>query len=123
MWTIEVWCAHDRKPGEGISCVEFVLYPIAGIEDGDRLLYQRNGADRSTDFVYGLDEAEWAVTGSLRFDGCINYFWNQDERCYWHDCGFAGLASYTTAFALLYKIAAEMMPDHRDDLKVTARFR
>ena len=67
------WRAHEDG---SVLWVDFDAIQIVGIErggDGDREIYSRRGSDASPDPVYSLDEAELAVHGFVKFDGCTQF--------------------------------------------------
>lgn len=68
-------------------------------------------------FVVLNSDGGYFSSGSLRFDGCINFNIG-DEKCRGHVCGPDGWADVFAAFNMLYSIAAEVLESvqfDRDD--------
>jgi hypothetical protein len=105
--------AHDYR-------VEFKIYDIVGFEEGetkgiyDRPVWQRAGAHVSPDIVDTLNNAEVYLSGHVKWDGCSNWRFDEQDRCMLHGCGKADIQRFGAIMAACWDWAAELCPNWMD---------
>lgn len=92
--------------------VEYFIYDIVGFEDdnADKPLWQRAGSHTSPDCVETLDQAEVYLSGSIKWDGCSNWKFDEQDRCMLHACDREGLLRYGLVMALCWDWMDEICP-------------
>ncbi len=94
---------------------------VAGFKVFECLEYEPGGAvvlnDRDTGGkpADSREEAQWVLEGHLKWDGCIN-FRTEENGCAAHLCGLSYWRRFAAMFEEVYKLAAELMPEHRDSI-------
>lgn len=58
--------------------VDYTIYEHEGIETNGNVLFHRKGSLHSPDPVENIDDSEAYISGSVKWDGCSN--WNFDEQ-------------------------------------------
>lgn len=98
--------------------VEFKIYEILGWEDGDsqektygRPLYRRAGAHSSGDTVETLEESEVYLSGFVKWDGCSNWRFDEQDRCMLHGCSKADVQRFGDVMAACWDWTAELCPN------------
>lgn len=77
-------------------------------DEGRAPMYQRDGSHTSPDMVEGISNAEVVVSGTVRFDGCINWRFDRQDQCMLHACGREELVAIGTLLARIHDVAGEM---------------
>lgn len=90
------------------------------IDAPPRFMYQGpEGGSRG--MVERIEDAEPFATGSVKWDGCINWTFNDHDRgCALHECDRDGLLRIGELLARIHDIAGEMLPT-ADFAPVTTR--
>ncbi len=89
---------------EGDCHVDFFIHAIAM---GDKPEYIDHSASFGPTFTETPNKENSFVSGFLKWDGCINYVYTQQERCMLHECGPASFSRLEKLFHTLYKECAE----------------
>jgi hypothetical protein len=97
--------------------VEFTVYEIAGWTDGERKgiydvpLWQKAGSHMSPDPVDSLRDAEVYLHGSVKWDGCSNWWFDEQERgCVLHGCSKDDLLRIGNIMAACWDWTSEICP-------------
>jgi hypothetical protein len=123
--TPEKHVRHDSKTGFTIIAtsfehhVVFVLYDMIGVFEGDdsNLAWQKIGAVSSPDPVYRSDfpdvlsalaQAEIYLHGSVKWDGCSNWHFDEQDRNMLHGCSRRGVQRLGDVMALCWDWSAEL---------------
>lgn len=92
-----------------IYVVDFSVYEIVGREmPSGAPVYLAEGAVLGTDNVKSINGAQRYAHGSVKWDGCSNWFFDEQDRCMLHFCALPNLGAMMTE---LYQFCAEQMPD------------
>lgn len=95
--TEAAWRKADGRPGH----CSFATYPIVGIDEAGRYLYETADA---RDVTATLDDAGWECAGTVKWDGCVNYQW-RDGDVMLHACDSAELDRRHRSVAAAYRSA------------------
>jgi hypothetical protein len=96
--------------------VEYVLYDIVGWEVGeglgefDKPLWLKVGVWNSYDVVNTLAESEPYMHGTVKWDGCSDWCFDQQEHVMLHACDRQGLLRIGQALARCWDWTAELCP-------------
>jgi hypothetical protein len=94
---------------EGWLYVEFQVYEIKGRDaDGTRFFALRDSI--SDEGVASLVEAEPYLSGSVKWDGCSNWRFDEQDRGWMHACTRADLVNMGEVMARCRDFAATLMP-------------
>lgn len=92
MSTHEYYVTGEGKDSESPLAIDFKVFEF---DDG-----------------YGCVPDEVWMSGSVKWDGCLNFNFPGSESCMLHACDFEDAANtFTDVFAAIYKVGAEMMPE------------
>jgi len=96
--------------------VDYVLYEIAGYtEPGNKPLWPKKGADPGPDFVESLDDAEPYLHGHVKWDGCSNWsFDEQDRGVMLHGCSRDDLLHLGEVMARCWDLTKGLCPNWSD---------
>lgn len=84
---------------------------------GTDVLYRDRRDSAGVEMTDDVEHAEVFMSGSVKWDGCINFDFPASKDCMIHACGKADVkAKFTESFDLIYSLAAEQMPGHRKEL-------
>jgi hypothetical protein len=90
--------------------LEFKCYEQTAKNMDGTPCYQRRGAMSSPDFVDSIHEAEVFLSGSIKWDGCANVRFDEQDEVMLHFCGQDETDKIGLLFAKLYALAAEHIP-------------
>lgn len=95
--------------------VDFTIYDIEGFAVGDaqsedRPLWHKAGSTSHFDVVYSVEEAEPYMHGEVKWDGCSNWYFDEQNRVMLHGCCKADVQRFGDVMALCWDLAAEMCP-------------
>lgn len=97
--------------------VGFKVYDIMGYGEGatkgvfDVPSWHRAGSNEWPDTVDSLEEAEPYLTGEVRWDGCSNWHFDEQDRLALHACNRDGLTRLGEVMARCWDWAAELLGD------------
>ena len=77
--------------------------------------FQRRGARSSPDPVQHIEDAEVFLHGSVKWDGCSNWYFDEQDRIMLHFCGEEHGAEIGELFKRLYAWARELGQDRLGD--------
>ncbi len=115
---------------------DFQIYDIvalphtdkSGIEHGPG--WTRAGATEILDWVSDLDEARVFAHGRVKWDGCSDWHFDEQEQCMLHGCSRRDIQRIGDVLGKCWDLASELipswhgrdLPDTLEDLqKITAR--
>jgi hypothetical protein len=92
--------------------VEYKVYAIEGIggESGEQSLWHKNGDPCSPSPVETLEEAEVFLHGSVKWDGCSNWYFDEQDRVMIHGCERDHLANIGEVMARCWDMTKELCP-------------
>lgn len=89
--------------------VEFTVYDIFGWQDG-RPVWHRKGSADYMDVVFTLEESEPYLHGTVKWDGCSDWHFDEQERVMLHGCTKADVQRFGDVMAYCWDWAAELLP-------------
>lgn len=99
--------------------INFKMYSISGAvasiagvppKPEERLIYEEKDANSGMDTVSNLEEAQVFMSGSLKWDGCSNVKFDEQDNSMLHFCGLSGWQNLAKAIEKLHELAVEIMP-------------
>lgn len=90
--------------------VDFKVYAIEGISESGEILFHRSGAPTYPDPVDSIIDAELYLHGSVKGDGCSNWYFDEQDSCMLHGCDRGGLVALGEVMARCWDWAAELIP-------------
>ena len=110
-YTVRMRPFSGAAPGK-FYVVDFEVYGVVGTQADDTVLWHKDGADCSAEWSEdGLNDAEWYMRGSLKWDGCVNYDVNQNE-CMLHECGPGSFEDHAMLWRWIFLMSRELMPQY-----------
>jgi len=90
--------------------IEFKIYSIEGITlDGD-ILYHKKNSQVWPDPVRNIDESEIFCHGSVKWDGCSNWHFDEQDRCMLHAGSKDGIVDLFKPLLECWEIAKKELP-------------
>lgn len=88
----------------------FNVYPLLYSDTGANYFIQKEKdvAEHTEDIL----QAEKLFSGTIKWDGCIDVIFADQDNCIPHFCGNPA-NQFKQIFDILYKFAAELMPEHK----------
>lgn len=100
--------------------VTYTIYDIQGFGEGDtkdvfdKPLWPRAGATSSPDCVETLEESEPYLHGDVKWDGCSNWEFDEQERVMLHGCSRKGVQRFGEVMAMCWDWTKELCPNWID---------
>lgn len=100
--------------------VEYAIYDIEGWAEGeaagtyDRPMWHKAGSASSPDPVETLDESEVFLHGWVKWDGCSDWYFDNQEQGYMHGCCRADIQRFGDIVGACWDWAAEICPNWMD---------
>lgn len=97
--------------------VNYTIYDIEAWNEGstpnvfDEPMWQRAGSTFGPDPVAALAEAEPYLHGEVKWDGCSNWHFDEQERGMLHGCRRSDVLRFGEVMALCWDWTAELCPD------------
>lgn len=88
--------------------VSYEVFEIAGWQDGDKPLF-------GSEFVDKLEDAQVFLHGDVKWDGCSNWYFDEQDRGMLHGCSKENLLSIGGVMAACWDWSAELMPNWSPD--------
>lgn len=96
--------------------MEFTAFEIIGkYEDGKPLFHKANYQDGG-DMVESASEAQPYFSGSIKWDGCANVQFDEQESCMLHFCGLKDALKIANMIKAVYDLAAIHIKHYHKDL-------
>jgi hypothetical protein len=89
--------------------VEFKVYKFV-CEQGGVFEYQKADSE-SMNLTTNLDEAEVYLRGSVKWDGCSNWHFDEQDRVMLHFCDHGDLLNLGVVMATCWEMAEELCPN------------
>jgi hypothetical protein len=90
------------------TVMSFKVYEIA-IESNGNVLHLKDLE------IVPMEEADVFIEGHIKWDGCVNFTHPSEKNCMSHECGNPA-KKYGIIWNTLYKLAAGIMPKHKEYL-------
>lgn len=110
----DLWFTVVAEPGE--YSVDYTVYDIVGFLEGetqdvyDQPVWAKSTATGNTGETDTLDQAEVYLHGSVKWDGCSNWYFDEQDRGMLHACQRVDLQRFGDAMALCWDWTAELCP-------------
>lgn len=106
---------HKPSPVAPEHVIEFeVLQWIEcsrkGVHDGSTFKQFVDGSGVTDAYVDDDARASVYASGSLKWDGCINFKFDEQERCCLHFCGRSHIESLSRLLPWLYDVLGPLIP-------------
>lgn len=99
----------------GNSHFSFKLYEIKAAYDDGQIAYETAGGDFGAgDQTETLDNAQVYASGDIKWDGCSNLQFDEQEQVMLHFCGRRSWRDMSEAFERLYDHALKLYPQSLD---------
>lgn len=95
--------------------VDYTLYDIEGWTEDDQPMWHKAGAVAWPHPVESLSDAEPYLHGHVKWDGCSNWHFDEQDRLMLHACSREGLMRLGEAMALCWDWTAELCPNWTPD--------
>lgn len=89
--------------------VHYTVYAIEGVEENGTVLLHRAGADSWPDPVSSLGEAEIYLHGEVKWDGCSNWHFDEQDRLMLHGCSRKDLMNIGEVMARCWDWTKELL--------------
>lgn len=98
------------------NSVSFDIYDIEGWTEGvrgvfDVPIWHRSGSTHWPDPVSRVEEAERFLHGVVKWDGCSDWHFDEQDRNMLHSCGLHGLQRMGDVMAFCWNWASELLPN------------
>lgn len=100
---------------DDIYAVRFEIYTIVSTDINGTVFWQRRGACSSLNPVNRLDEAELYLHGHVKWDGCSNWYFDEQDRVMLHCCGLNDIENIGKVMKRCWKWAGEFMTHWEGD--------
>lgn len=100
--------------------VTYTIYDIQGYSEGetkgvfDTPCWPRAGAMSSPDSVDTLEESEPYLHGDVKWDGCSNWEFDEQERAMLHGCSRGDVQRFGDVMAMCWDWTKELCPNWID---------
>ncbi len=111
---VEMWPYSGKAESDEVYVVEFVVYEANEWTRGESekgIHFHQKDSVSSPSPVDSLEDAEWSILGGVKWDGCVNYKYNQDG-CMLHKCGLYGFETEGRVWKFIYQCAETLMPNY-----------
>ncbi len=97
--------------------VDFKVYDICGRTGapGGPFIYHREGGVNSMDWVESLDDAEVYLHGSVKWDGCSDWSFDEQDRVMLHGCSRHDIVRYGKIMTACFDMTKELLPNFQGD--------
>lgn len=112
---LDIGYAVFVTPDPGGYHADFTVYCLFGREKDGQPIYLKADCI-SSEPTDDVSQAEIYLSGGVKWDGCLNWTFDEQERCMLHFCGAKDAVQIGELFRQLYLIAAEVMPRHAANL-------
>lgn len=92
--------------------VEYKIYDHAGYNEDGSPLFQKGGSQCSPDPVETIEESEVYLSGSVKWDGCSNWRFDEQDRVMLHGCCRDDILRYGLIMAACYDLTKELVKDN-----------
>jgi hypothetical protein len=89
---------------------EFTVYSIMGTDSDGVLLWTQDDEHGAPQPVDSLEEADVYLRGEIKWDGCSNWYFDEQDRVMIQFCSKGAAKDIGTLFERMYDIAKEVIP-------------
>lgn len=107
---LETWPLLDHDQAYVIKFIARRIYECRDRDGRETVEYQDAEASSSPSPTPDRAKAEWHVQGSVKWDGCCDYKYNQ-ETVMLHICGPADVEIESELLRVIYRVAHKAMPE------------
>lgn len=99
-------------------CDEWTVYEISVWDGQGNQLLRPKGCECPADYIplERIAEAEVYLHGEIKWDGCSNWFFDEQERAMLHFCGSADAEKIGKLFCELYELTGERFREKHPSL-------
>lgn len=99
---------------EGQCFVEFTTHELAGSDETGSMLFYRKGAksNATEEEIDDINEAEIYLEGSVKWDGCSNMVFREQERVMLHFCEKKEAQNIGVLMGYIYDMAEELISEY-----------
>ena len=91
--------------------VEYKIYVLEGFSGPDGSpLFHRKDSRVSPDSVETIEEADIYAHGSVKWDGCSNWYFDEQDRCMLHGCDRYHLTNLGEVLARCWDMTKDLCP-------------
>ena len=95
--------------------VEFKIYQVEGVMENGQPLFHQLGAISYPAPVDQIEEAEIYASGSVKWDGCSNWRFDEQDRVMLHGCNKDHLLNLGKILAECWEMTADLCPNWLGD--------
>lgn len=92
----------------GTHAVDFAIYDVVGFDDEDRPLFAMRGSN-SFNPVGSVEESEPFASGTVKWDGCSDWHFDECERVMVHGCSRHDVTRIGDVLGRCWDMAAKMI--------------
>ena len=100
--------------------IEYIIYDIEGYTKDktkdifDIPLWHRAGSPCHPDSVESLELAQPYLHGYVKWDGCSNWYFDEQDRCMLHGCSRSDIQRFGDVMAFCWDWAKELLPNFEE---------
>lgn len=94
--------------------VSFNVHEIVGVEENGTVLWQRAGSAFNREYATSIDEAQIFLHGDVKWDGCSNWHFDEQDRVMLHGCSREDLTNMGAVMGQCWDWAKELLPNFLD---------
>jgi hypothetical protein len=87
--------------------VDYTIYDMAAVVP---VLWRRVGATDGFDMTDNIEDAEMYLHGEVKWDGCSNWYFDEQDRVMLHGCSKSDVQRFGDVMALCWEWTAELCP-------------
>ena len=100
--------SYPRGDDPRVFHCDFKVYSIYGIDSAGFVIFEH--PEKCSHPVDTIQEARLFMHGEIKWDGCTNFHFDEQDKLMIHMCGRKDMADLATLFDRLYAMADEVMP-------------
>lgn len=106
----DIWftAIAELKEPDDVYAVRFNVYTIVATE-GDKVFWQQADAPTYPDPTERLDEAGVYLHGDVKWDGCSNWYFDEQNRVMLHFCNVKSIRTISDVMERCWHWAGELM--------------
>lgn len=91
--------------------VEYTIYDIEGIDDNKNPVWHKKNSPVAPDSVEKLSEAQIYLHGTVKFDGCSDWYFDEQDSCMLHGCSREGISRFGEIMAICWDWTGKLIPE------------
>lgn len=115
VYTVHHKCNHTIVVQQSYELVvDFKVYPVRGeSEDGERIY---ECGDDGSGFTRHVELANDYLHGFVKWDGCSNWYFDEQDTCMLHFCGVNMVQDLMSVMCHCYEVAEDVLDRDLTDL-------